>query len=583
VHVRRGLCGSLPIVSFLLLLGTAAQAQPAGWTGLREFQIVNDSAADLTDYQVPVDFDSAALIAQGEMSPSGDDLRFAADCGATPLDYWLDPTTLDTSATRVWVKVPLLKANATTPIEMFTGNPDAQPGSTLSTFAGPLSATHQVFENSPSSAGDNNRGFRFAPKVPIFVTELGRNEPNGTTRAVVLWDVATQTQLKQLAVSGPAAQYSYASTGEVIPLQPGADYLVQMHTANGDYYYYTGSTQVDPALTYKDMRYCNGCTENDFPTSVLSNMHYGFPDFTFYAAAARASPEVTVLGGAQGCTDTSVCNADCQPAACGDTVVNPAAGEQCDDGNTDDADACRNDCQTAVCGDAVVQTGVEKCDDGNGDDTDGCLSNCHLATCGDGVVQAGVEACDDGNGNDSDECTNACTIARCGDGSLQAGIEACDDGNAVETDACHNDCTVNVCGDAIVQLGVEQCDDGNDDDTDACHNDCTPGSCGDGMVQTGEQCDDGNRVTTDACTASCQNAVCGDGITHVGVEQCDDGNQTAGDGCSADCKYETSSLAPAPEASGCGCDTSSSAGALSGILLLLGFVTSRSRRRGSRS
>ena len=34
-------------------------------------------------------------------------------------------------------------------------------------------------------------------------------------------------------------------------------------------------------LTYGDMRYCNSCTENTFPTGFLSNYHYGYPDFQF--------------------------------------------------------------------------------------------------------------------------------------------------------------------------------------------------------------------------------------------------------------------------------------------------------------
>ena len=48
---------------------------------------------------------------------------------------------------------------------------------------------------------------------------------------------------------------------------------------------------------------------------------------------------------------------------CGDGVVQ--AGEQCDDGNTNNTDACKNDCTFNVCGDGFVYTGVEQCDDGN--------------------------------------------------------------------------------------------------------------------------------------------------------------------------------------------------------------------------
>jgi cysteine-rich repeat protein len=41
---------------------------------------------------------------------------------------------------------------------------------------------------------------------------------------------------------------------------------------------------------------------------------------------------------------TAMCDADCTWAKCGDGVLNPAAGELCDDGNTVDGDGCKGDC-----------------------------------------------------------------------------------------------------------------------------------------------------------------------------------------------------------------------------------------------
>lgn len=62
------------------------------------------------------------------------------------------------------------------------------------------------------------------------------------------------------------------------------------------------------------------------------------------------------------------------------------------------------------------------------------------SSCGDGRVDAGEE-CDDGNNDDADACTASCTTARCGDGVVQLGVEACDDGNDVDTDTCTSACT----------------------------------------------------------------------------------------------------------------------------------------------
>lgn len=81
------------------------------------------------------------------------------------------------------------------------------------------------------------------------------------------------------------------------------------------------------------------------------------------------------------------------------------AGEQCDDGNTDNDDGCSNQCRLPVCGDGTAQ-GEEECDDGNVIGTDHCSATCTLPVCGDGV-QAGDEQCDDGDDTvPGDGCTN---------------------------------------------------------------------------------------------------------------------------------------------------------------------------------
>ncbi|EDM75157.1 putative lipoprotein [Plesiocystis pacifica SIR-1] len=167
----------------------------------------------------------------------------------------------------------------------------------------------------------------------------------------------------------------------------------------------------------------------------------------------------------------------CAEPSCGNGVVEPEAGEECDDGNDVDDDACSNDCIAAACGDGVVQQG-EECDDGNQDDTDACSSDCVAAYCGDGIVQIG-EGCDDGNDNDFDECSNDCSPASCGDGVVN-GTDECDDGNSSNTDGCTNACNLPACGDGYVQQG-EECDDGNGNNNDGCTNSCQEPDC-DGVL-----------------------------------------------------------------------------------------------------
>lgn len=263
--------------------------------------------------------------------------------------------------------------------------------------------------------------------------------------------------------------------------------------------------------------------------------------------------------------DLDGCTNACALAACGDGIEQ--SGEDCDDGNVSDHDACTNSCLDARCGDGFVELGVEACDDGNFDDNDPCLNSCELATCGDGVVRLGVEACDDGNMDDGDECTSACALPSCGDGVVQPG-EECDDGNLSDVDGCLTTCLTATCGDGFVQEGAEECDDGDRDDNDECLNACTRATCGDGVVwarveacddpaspdactsdcalptcgdgfvQSGEDCDDGDLDNTDDCLNRCLSATCGDGWVHAGTEECDDRNIIGGDWCDPMCVRE---------------------------------------------
>ena len=115
------------------------------------------------------------------------------------------------------------------------------------------------------------------------------------------------------------------------------------------------------------------------------------------------------------------CGVTCQAEYCGDGDLN-APFEQCDEGaaNSDEPDAtCRKSCRTQACGDGIVDPAHgEQCDDGNLYPGDGCTGGCVVEACGNGIVDlelvAGsfvpAEACDDGeNGLSHDGCAPLCT------------------------------------------------------------------------------------------------------------------------------------------------------------------------------
>jgi len=231
------------------------------------------------------------------------------------------------------------------------------------------------------------------------------------------------------------------------------------------------------------------------------------------------------------------------PCDCGDGIIEPEEGEECDDGNTDDNDGCSSRCIIEYCGDGKINDFPhEQCDDGNDVDNDFCSNSCQL-NCGNGRVDIGEE-CDDGNQNDEDKCTSNCTANICGNGRVDIG-EECDDGNTNDTDSCSNDCTINRCGNRRIDPG-EECDDGNNFNNDYCTNDCKinnePHVCGNHILDPGEECD-----SDDPRCVNCVITYCGDGVlnfacdknnTAPDCEQCDDGNNKDGDGCSPSCKIE---------------------------------------------
>ncbi len=123
-------------------------------------------------------------------------------------------------------------------------------------------------------------------------------------------------------------------------------------------------------------------------------------------------------------------------STCGNGVLEP--GEECDDGNDDDADACPGTCRDARCGDGFRRDGHEQCD---GSDLGG-------ATCAslDPAYEGGTLRCAD-CAFDVSGC-----VATCGNGVLDPG-EACDDGNDVPWDGC-GEC-------AVVEVLVNTLTDGD--------------------------------------------------------------------------------------------------------------------------
>lgn len=150
-------------------------------------------------------------------------------------------------------------------------------------------------------------------------------------------------------------------------------------------------------------------------------------------------------------TEESNCLSTCQISGCGDGIVDPTQGEECDDGNDSNEDMCTTACNRPYCGDGITSEFLgEVCDDGS-ENNDGSYGHCGLGCtyrapyCGDGIVLEGVEVCDDGiNDGSYGGCLAGCLerAPYCGDSIVQTdNDEACDPADPNDDIPCSSRCT----------------------------------------------------------------------------------------------------------------------------------------------
>ncbi|MBZ0117841.1 MAG: DUF4215 domain-containing protein, partial [Sandaracinaceae bacterium] len=198
---------------------------------------------------------------------------------------------------------------------------------------------------------------------------------------------------------------------------------------------------------------------------------------------ADAAPAVDSAIATCECDSGEVCaGGACVASECGDAIVDPAAGEECDDGNDTAFDGCEPDC-TFTCRESSVCSDRDPC---NGEEVCGAESH----RCEAGTPLADASACST-SAQPNGVCRAAtCVAAGCGNGVVD-GSEECDDGNTVARDGCEMDCRLSCTTDAAC------------DDRDACNGNetcdmethaCVPG--------TALSCDDASPCTNDSCDAS---------------------------------------------------------------------------------
>ena len=284
------------------------------------------------------------------------------------------------------------------------------------------------------------------------------------------------------------------------------------------------------------------------------------------------------------------------PPPCGDAIVDPKKGEECDDGRFNGVTDCSTECKKLFCGDQIVSSHLqEECEVQVEEETvDGrtqywfvspaCGLSCSLPTCEDGICEGGcmrdfLPAC---NGTQTQRRSGAPKYAapspqtvtqgvrrpppplHCGNGVHEPEKgEECDLGQFNGVSACSQWCEKLYCGDGEFSSHIgEECEpDRNDDGSFAvktCGTVCSLPVCNNGKCNGGcaiqflRPCIEQSELLlsqeepqyvlfSEEPSAPTEefSPLCGDRRID-GAEQCDDGNNVDGDGCSSLCVIEPS-------------------------------------------
>lgn len=326
---------SIFLLTVFLLVAGVESAFAQQFLYNQPITVTNNENKTVYRWQIPIYVNTATEVSANRMKADGSDIRFSKDCqGNYPLNFFID-SGMNSAKTKIWVLMDTLYPSADRVIYMRYGNPNASAASTYETFNGPYSSTDSVKPPNTNTVSNCQRSAKFKPTRDIIISSFGKCTPDGTTRWVTLFDFSSQNKIEQIQVSGAATQYSYTQLPKHVWLEANKDYIIALHNASGDMYYYGAAGQASPYIQYGDMRYCNSCNQNTFPTTVLTNNMYGVPDFHYYTVdTPNLSKEPTYkLGGAGGGgnaeitlgEDPHICSGDLQAIIkYSSTVGNPS-------------------------------------------------------------------------------------------------------------------------------------------------------------------------------------------------------------------------------------------------------------------
>ena len=139
---------TLLIAGYFILLEKPQTAAADWWDDswlYRQTIAITNLGTNQTDFQTMITLDSATLITANKVQSDCDDIRIT-DINGKLIPHWIEPSTCNTSATKIWTKVPSITTNGATLYLYYGNSAITSTSSTTDTFIREISGVQGAWD-----------------------------------------------------------------------------------------------------------------------------------------------------------------------------------------------------------------------------------------------------------------------------------------------------------------------------------------------------------------------------------------------------------------------------------------------------
>jgi len=219
-----------------------AQVYSCGWmTALWSYSVpitINNAGGALTNYQVLITVNTAALVTASKMQSGGQDIRITDADKCTQLNFWIETGTMNTATTNIWVNVPSIATGSKT-IYLYYGNNAAVTASngttTFNFFDDFTGATLDITKWTATGAYSVAADQVTITTGAVYSNSTVSSQPGYISEAKVKWNAPLTANYSGLAIANVQATVgSNTNSNKLVYLMTNSgSAAVQQWAANG--------------------------------------------------------------------------------------------------------------------------------------------------------------------------------------------------------------------------------------------------------------------------------------------------------------------------------------------------------------